>query len=188
VDGLLWSAEPNRFLAEETEDLPPGRALDLGAGEGRNAIWLASRGWQVTAVDYAEIGLEKGRRIATERGVEVDWICSDLVHWMPKPESSDLVLVIYMHLPANEMRTVVSRAQNAVAPGGVFLLIGHDRSNLDQGHGGPQDPAVLYTADDVVSLLPDLAIENAETRRREVATDGGVVHAIDCLVRAHRPR
>jgi SAM-dependent methyltransferase len=162
--------------------------LDLGAGEGRNAIWLASRGWRVTAVDYAEVGLDKGRRVASERGVEVDWVCADLVDWLPKPASSDLVLVIYLHLPADDMRAVVSRAQDAVAPGGVFLLIGHDRSNLDQGYGGPQDPAVLYTAKDIAYMLTDLVIASAETRSREVAKNGGVVHAIDCLVRAHCPR
>jgi SAM-dependent methyltransferase len=187
-DGLLWSAEPNSFLVDEAEDLPPGRALDLGAGEGRNAIWLAGRGWRVTAVDYAEVGLDKGRRIASERGVEIDWVCADIVHWLPKPASSDLVLLIYLHLPDDEMRAVISRAQDAVAPGGVFLLIGHDRSNLDRGHGGPQDPAVLYTADDIASMLTDLVIETAETRGREVATDGGFARAIDCIVRAHRPR
>lgn len=110
------------------------------------------------------------------------------MHWLPKPAGSDLVLLIYLHFPDDEMRAVISRAQDAVAPGGVFLLIGHDRSNLDQGHGGPQDPTVLYTPDDVASMLTDLVIETAETRRREVETDGGIAHAIDCIVRAHRPR
>jgi 2-polyprenyl-3-methyl-5-hydroxy-6-metoxy-1,4-benzoquinol methylase len=86
---LLWSAEPNRFLVDEVANLPPGRALDLGAGEGRNAIWLAERGWRVTAVEFADAAVERGRCIAAERGVEVEWVCSDLLEWIPELSRQD---------------------------------------------------------------------------------------------------
>jgi SAM-dependent methyltransferase len=184
---LLWSAEPNRFLAEEVGGLDPGRALDLAAGEGRNAIWLAELGWRVTAVEFADEAIDRGRRIAGERGVDVDWIEADLLKWRPEPAVFDLVLVLYLHLPSEGMATVMDRAQRAIAPGGTLLLIGHDRTNLDNGHGGPQDPEVLYTALDIAPMVAELDIEEAGTRLRPVDTDHGTVDAIDCLFRASRP-
>ena len=79
--GLVWTAEPNRLLVAEVTGLPAGRALDLGAGEGRNAVWLAEQGWQVTAVDYSRVGIDKGRALAAQRGVEVDWVVADVLEW-----------------------------------------------------------------------------------------------------------
>lgn len=184
---LVWSAEPNRFLVEEAAGLAPGRALDLGAGEGRNAIWLAGLGWRVTAVDFSEVALDKARRIAGTRGVEVEWIHADLVSYRPEPAAFDLVLALYLHLPWPEMTGVIHRAAAAVAPGGTFLLIGHDRSNLEQGHGGPQRPELLYTAGEVAALLEGLSVEEAGVRRRAVEIEKGVAYAIDCLVRARAP-
>lgn len=185
---LVWTAEPNRFLVAETAILDPGTALDLAAGEGRNAVWLAARGWRVTAIDFAEAGLSKGRRLAAERGVEVDWTLADLTGWTPEGARWDLVVVLYLHLPAGPLARVLEQAATAVAPGGTFLLVGHDRTNLERGHGGPQDPAVLYGPDDVVASLAGLTVIRAERRPRPVETDDGRVDAIDCVVRATRPR
>jgi SAM-dependent methyltransferase len=185
---LVWSAEPNRFLVEEVGRLVPGRALDLGAGEGRNAIWLAGLGWRVTAVDFSEVALEKATKIAAARGVEVAWVHADLVEYRPEPSAFDLVLALYLHLPWSEMAIVLDRARAAVAPGGSFLLIGNDRSNLEQGHGGPQGAELLYTADEVAGLLGGLEVEEAGTRRRLVETGQGAVYEIDCLVRARAAR
>lgn len=180
---LLWSAEPNRFLVEEVEDLAPGRALDLGAGEGRNAIWLAERGWAVTAVDFSEVALQKAQRMAAERNVDIELVQADLTEYRPEPAAFDLVLLLYIHLPRPEMTTVVEHAAGAVASGGTFLLIGHDRTNLDHGHGGPQSPEVLYDAEEIAGMLSGLEIEDAGTRRRRVEGEHGTVWAIDCLVR-----
>lgn len=185
---LVWSAEPNRFLVEEVADLTPGRALDLGAGEGRNAIWLAELGWRVTAIDFARAGVEKARRIAASRGVEVSFVHADLLEYRPDPAAYDLVILLYLHLSWPEMTTVLGRAREALAPGGTLLLIGHDRSNLEHGHGGPQSPEVLYTADQIAGLLAGLEIEEAGIRPRAVDTDHGTVTALDCLVRAHYAR
>lgn len=184
---LLWSEDPNGFLVEEVADLPTGRVLDLGAGEGRNAIWLAEQGWQVTGVEFADVALERARRIAASRGMEVDWIQADVLKWAPDPAAFDLVILIYLHFPLEEMTRLLQHAQSAVAPGGTLLLIGHDRTNIEHGHGGPQDPALLYEPDEVATLLTGVDILTAEKRRRPVDTDGGRVHAIDCVVRAHRP-
>ena len=81
---LVWTAEPNRFVVAELQDLAPGRALDVAAGEGRNAVWLASRGWQVTAVDFSAAGLDKGRRLAQARGVTIDWMHADVRDYQPE--------------------------------------------------------------------------------------------------------
>jgi SAM-dependent methyltransferase len=183
---LLWSEGPNRFLVAEAAALPPGRALDLACGEGRNAIWLAELGWAVTGVDFADVALAKAKTRAAARGVRVDLVHADLVDWAPPAGAFDLVLVLYLQLPAGELRSVLGGAAAAVAPGGTFLLVGHDLLNLTEGHGGPSEPGVLYTAADVVAGLAGLEIEKAERVLRPV--EGAERPAIDVLVRATRPR
>ena len=195
---LVWSAEPNRFVEAELADLPPGRALDLAAGEGRNAIWLARRGWTVTAVDFSQVGLDKGRTLA--RDTPVRWVCADATRW-DEPAAYDLALLAYLQLAADERRAAVRAAWASLVPGGTFLLVAHDSTNLAEGTGGPQDPAVLMTAEDVLADLTagstevDAGIEvvRAERVARVVAGQpGGDEHghgdepartAYDCLVR-----
>jgi SAM-dependent methyltransferase len=179
---LVWTAQPNRFLVAEAEDLPPGRALDLACGEGRNAVWLARRGWSVTGVDFAGVGLEKARRLAAEAGVDAEWIEADLLDYEPPAGEADLVIVFYLQVSSEHRSAILRSAATAVAPGGTFLLVGHDASNLEHGHGGPQDPSVLYTADDVVADLDGFEIERAEVVERPVDT----AVALDVLVRARR--
>ncbi|MHB8489325.1 MAG: class I SAM-dependent methyltransferase [Candidatus Dormibacteria bacterium] len=186
---LVWSAQANRFLVEEVSDLPPGRALDLGAGEGRNAIWLAERGWRVTAVDFSDVGLKKARRLAEARGVEVDWIEADLRSYSPAQRAFDLVVLVYIHLPGDERRALVRRAADAVAAGGTLLVVGHDRSNLEEGWGGPQDPTILFSPDDIthdLTGIEGLHVVRADRVTRPVMTDDGERNAIDALVRAAR--
>jgi SAM-dependent methyltransferase len=185
---LVWTAEPNRFVVDELADLPPGRALDLGAGEGRNAVWLAARGWQVTAVDFSAVGLDKGRRLAGARGVAVDWVCADVLGYQPEAQSFQLVLVAYLQLRAAELYGVLRRAAAALAPGGVLLVVGHDVTNLIEGAGGPPDPAVLYTPESITRSLAGLTVLRAERVRRPVggAAAGGDREAVDTLVRAVR--
>ena len=184
---LIWSAKPNRFLAAETAGLTPGRALDLGAGEGRNAVWLAEQGWQVTALDFSGVALEKGERLAREREVTVVWATADLREYVPPHEGFDLVVLLYVHLPGAERAAVHARAAGAVAPGGTLLVVGHDRSNIAEGHGGPQDPAILFTPEEVAGQVAGLEVVRAERVRRSVALPDGEVEAIDALVRARRP-
>ena len=186
---LVWTAEPNRFLVAETETLAPGRALDLACGEGRNAVWLAERGWQAVGVDFSEVGLQKARELADRRGVNVEWVAADLIDYRPDPNAFDLVIVFYLQVPAEDRRSIVRAAVEAVGPGGTFLLVAHDSSNLQHGHGGPQDPARLYTAEDVVTDIEGrgLQIERAQHVERPVQTPGGERIALDALVRARRP-
>ena len=185
---LLWTAEPNRFLVAEVADLPPGRALDLACGEGRHAVWLAGRGWEVTAVDFSRVALDKARRLAGARGVEVDWLLADVTSHTPAPDAYDLAVVLYLHLPTEPMAAVLRGAGDAVAPGGTLLVVGHDATNPTDGYGGPSDPSVLYGPADVVAALPNrLVVDKAERVRRPVATADGTSSAVDVLVRAHRP-
>lgn len=183
---LVWTAEPNRFLVEEVGGLAPGRALDLAAGEGRNAVWLARQGWAVTAVDFSDVGLDKARQLAEAAGVDVELVCADATE--PIAGTYDLVVVLYLHLPAAQRRLAHRGAAGAVAPGGTLLVLGHDTTNLTDGVGGPQDPAVLFSAADVVDDLDatGLTVRRADAVHRTVATDTGDRTAIDALVRAER--
>ena len=186
---LIWTAEANRFVAEEVSTLNPGRALDLAAGEGRNAVWLAERGWQVRAVDLSNVAIGKARQLATSRNVadRIDFQTTDLRGYEPGAASFNLVMMIYLQLPQTELQPIIARAANAVAPGGTFLLVAHDASNIEHGYGGPQDPAVLHSAAQVTPLLDGcFDIERAGVAERPVKTDSGVQVALDCVVRGSR--
>ncbi|MFC4530725.1 class I SAM-dependent methyltransferase [Sphaerisporangium dianthi] len=186
ASGLLWTAEPNRFVVEHLAGLRPGRGLDLGAGEGRNTVWLAERGWRMTGVDFSATGLEKARRMAGERGVAVEWVMSDLREYRPEPAAHDLVLIAYLHLPPDDLAAVLRAAVDALAPGGRLLVVGHDVTNLEDGVGGPRDAGVLYTPESLTSSLAPLTVARAGRVRRPVATDAGTREAIDTLVIAVR--
>jgi SAM-dependent methyltransferase len=165
---LVWSATPNQFVASELSDVPPGRALDLAAGEGRNALWLAGQGWHVTAVDFSLVGLGKGREIESRhaRGGDphIDWVHADVLEYDPTPLTFDLALLAYLQVTSDQRRTAVRRAFSALHVGGTLLVVAHDSSNLDEGTGGPQDASVLYTAEDV---LDDLDGERFDVDRAE---------------------
>jgi len=137
-------------------------------------------------MDFSAVALDKARRLAADRGVTVEWVNADVRDWDPAPASYDLVVVLYLHLPAEQRRAVHARAASALAPGATMLVVGHDLANLAGGHGGPQDPAVLFTPADVAADLADLDVVRAESVRRPVTTDAGEVVAIDALVRAVR--
>lgn len=184
---LVWSEKPNQFLVSEVEGLASGRALDLGCGEGRNAVWLAEMGWTVTAVDFSEIGIEKGRAIAAARGVAVDWVVADLTEFEPEAGSFDLVIDFYIHLPSDQRRGLTRKAADAVAPGGVVLIVGHDLTNLADGYGGPQDFAILHSPETISPALSPLNVVKAERIKRIVENDEGRFEAIDSLVRAEAP-
>jgi SAM-dependent methyltransferase len=159
--------EPDATLVEVAATSQPGTALDLGCGDGRNATWLAEMGWQATGVDFSSVGLARAAARAEARGTHVDWVQADLLTWAPPEEAFDLVVLMFIHLPAAERAGVYARAAAAVAPGGTLLVVGHDISNLADGVGGPQDPDVLFTASDISAALPDGFIPvRTETARR----------------------
>ncbi|HUO70645.1 MAG TPA: class I SAM-dependent methyltransferase [Solirubrobacteraceae bacterium] len=124
---LLWTSEPNRFLVSETKSLASARSIDLACGEGRNAVWLAERGWEVTGVDFSSVGIEKARRLADAHSVQVEWVVADLLDYRAETQAFDLVIVFYLQVAARHRTTILRAAADAVAPGGTFLLVGHDR-------------------------------------------------------------
>jgi len=184
---LLWTERPNQLLVEEISGLNTGRALDLGAGEGRNAVWLAEQGWKVTAVDFSRVAIERGAAIAQRAGVEVEWVQADLTEYRPATAAFDLVVILYLHLPPEARRRVLEQAVAALYPGGRLLIVGHDLENLAGGHGGPQEPSVLYTPARIAAELPGLTIARTETVKRHVRTIEGTATAYDTVVLAVRP-
>jgi SAM-dependent methyltransferase len=186
----VWSGKVNHWLAEIAGDLAPGRALDLACGEGGDALWLAGRGWQVTAVDFAASALQRGAAQAEATGLadRITWLQADLgAGWQP-PGTFDLVTMQFLHTPANEARDAALRAAWA-ATSGTLLVVAHDPSNLTEGSGGgPPDPAVLYGPAEVLAALGlaagDPAVAVAETRRRESAS-GSWVDAVVVVRRDH---
>ena len=185
---LVWGVTPNRWVEREVAGLRPGNALDLACGEGRNAIWLARNSWRVTAVDFSAVAIGKGKQLEERELAKpsIAWVVADATGFTA-PEPVDLALLCYLQLPAGERRAAVRHAAQAIAPGGVLLVIAHDSRNLTDGTGGPQDPAVLYSAGDVQGDLDGLGlrVEKAEEALRPV--EGASRPAIDALLRAARP-
>lgn len=191
---LVWSAAPNIWVEQLTADLQPGTALDIAAGEGRNALWLAARGWHATAADFSTVALQRVRSLAEQQlggdSARVVTLEADVETWVPQERSYDLVLVVYLQIPKEVRRPIMRAAAEAVAPGGTLLVVGHDLENLTSGYGGPQDPAVLYTPDDIVADIEPagLVTLRAETATRSLTDDQGEpVEALDALVLARRP-
>ena len=150
-EAQLWDRNPAPQLGEIVAALPPGRALDLATGDGRNAIWLASHGWGVTAVDSSGEALSLAAARAEAEGIAIDWVQGDVRTWSPAI-LVDLITITYLHIPADELEAVVERAASWLVPGGHLIVIGHDRANLGTGSPGPTDPSILYTPESLASL------------------------------------
>jgi SAM-dependent methyltransferase len=178
----LWSVTPNLFVADRLNGAKPGRGLDVASGEGRNAIWLASLGWEMTAVDFSEVATARGR----SHSDDVDFVVADVTAWEPD-EVFDLILMAYLHLTASDFEDLVRRSRSWLAPGGEMFLIGHDVSNIDQGWGGPQYPEILWDVPVVVEWLEGMTVVEAAVVNRPVETEEGRRYARDALIRARVP-
>jgi SAM-dependent methyltransferase len=176
----VWSAAPNPWVAATIRGWFTGRALDLGTGEGRHGVWLAALGWQVTAVDFSAVGIERARRGAQEVGVDVDWMVDDVRTWQPPADASfDLVLVSYLHLDSD----VLARARDWLAPGGALVVVGHALRNLTEGVGGPREPGLLHTEASYRAAAKGLLIEQLGEVVRQLPEGD----AIDLVLVARRP-
>jgi SAM-dependent methyltransferase len=189
----VWSGNPNPQLVAEASDLSPGMALDVGSGEGADTIWLAARGWRVTAVDFSTTALERAAAQAEAHGPEVaariEWRHADVRSWAPDPGSFDLVSAQYMHLPSTDRRPLFARLAAGVAPGGTLLLVGHDVSDLDTEAHRVHEPDMFFTAEEVgASLAPgewDVLVVDARPRP-DHSHEGKGITVHDAVVRARR--
>jgi SAM-dependent methyltransferase len=180
AENRQWSAEPNRLVASLLGDLPPGDAVDLAAGEGRHALWLAERGWRVTAVDFSPVGLGRGRE---QPGADrVSWVTADVLAWTAPEASLDLVLVAYLHLPEPDTLGLLERAVGWLRPGGRLLVLGHDVANIEHGVGGPQEPSILHSVSRLAPVAALLHVDRLERVDRQ--TPGGT--ALDTLLWGRR--
>ena len=185
----VWSGNPNPQLVAEVADLPPGTALDVGCGEGADTLWLTSRGWQVTGVDFAPTALARAAAQAEKLGVAVRLVHADLVTWVPD-RAYDLVSAHFMHLPTEDRVPLFARLAAAVAPGGTLLLVGHDRSDLETTAGRPDLPDWFFTAAETAAALDEgWTVEVADRRPREALDpDGRTITIHDAIMRATRVR
>lgn len=185
---MAWDITPNQFVVAACRKLPAGRALDLGAGEGSNSVWLAGRGWRVTAIDTDTIQVGRIQSHSALLGRPVDAVVGDAVSYRPPAAAFDLILLSYLQLPDHQLRQVLGHVAPALAPGGRILIVGHDSSNLDGGWGGPQDPDLLTTAEHLSALLAGLGldVQRAQVVRREVLGEVGIHIALDHVVEALR--
>jgi 2-polyprenyl-3-methyl-5-hydroxy-6-metoxy-1,4-benzoquinol methylase len=175
---LLWSRGPNQFVEAELADLEPGTALDLACGEGRNAVWLAKRGWEVTGVDFSSVALDRARQMATEEGVDVEWVEGDMHTW-DSERTFDLVLIAYLHLTAQARADLVKRAVGWVAPGGHLFIVAHDRATA--GVSGPSEPDLLWDPETAAQWAAPLMVLFSRSTPRQ--TEEGAT-ALDTVLLA----
>jgi 2-polyprenyl-3-methyl-5-hydroxy-6-metoxy-1,4-benzoquinol methylase len=192
ADTALRGGRPNPQLVAEAGDLTPGKALDAGCGEGADAIWLASRGWRVTAVDFATTPLRRGREHAETLGADItsriDWVQADLTSWTPTEEHFDLVSAHYVHGVAPR-EALFRRLAASVAPGGTLLIVGHHPSDHTTTSSHALAPEVYFTAEEVAASLDpdrwDIAV--AEARPRSATDhDGHEITLRDAVLRARK--
>lgn len=185
----LFSGDPNGVLVTESADLPPGQALDVGCGEGADALWLARRGWLVTGVDISQVALERAAAAGADVEDRVSWKRGDLATTPPPADAFDLVTAHYFPFPRQPAHTGLRGLLSAVAPGGTLLFVGHDISGLpprlDDGHA----PGDYYLPAEVAELLgADWTVTVNETRPRVVPPPPGTHHTHDTVLRARRAR
>ena len=181
----VWSGQPNGALVTETTGLPPGAALDVGCGEGADAVWLAEQGWDVTALDVSGVALERAARHAEQAQVAVRWVHAGLVE--AALPAFDLVSAQYPALLQTDGHDAEAALLAAVAPGGTLLVVHHQIVDAEQFKAHGCDPADYVSPADVAALLDDSwRIEVNETRPRHVADGAGSHHTHDVVLRARR--
>ena len=186
-----WSGEPTPTgsLADYATGLTPRRILDLGCGQGRNAVWLAGHGHRVTGIDLSPVAIEQARRLAADHKAEVPFEVANVVEdWTPPSGAFDLVVLSYLQLPPHDRRVAHAKATEAVAPGGTVWLIAHHSDNITDGFGGPQFPEVLFDESCLADDFTNLDLLRNEKVYRDVEGEDGLVRvAHDILLVATKP-
>ncbi|WKN49425.1 class I SAM-dependent methyltransferase [Nocardioides sp. Arc9.136] len=184
----VWSGNPNRRLVEQVADLAPGRAVDVGCGEGADAVWLAQQGWQVTGVDVSPVALQKAAAHAAAAGVTVEWALVDLVAGEGLPATYDLVSAHFLHPPVELRGDVLRRLGAAVTVGGTLLYVGHHPQDLAARDQHAAMLPLMPTPEDVVAHLDPATwdVRVAEVQARRQLVEGREVTVHDSVVRAVR--
>jgi thioredoxin reductase/SAM-dependent methyltransferase len=191
----LWSGNPNGTLVNETSNLAPGRALDVGAGEGGDALWLAEHGWHVTATDISQRGLDRIAAVATDRNLAIECVHADANTYRPFATAAfDLVTAHYASIPRTPDRRAIHNLLDAVAPGGILLVVSHDlepmRTPIEtQHHSRPFDPDAYLRVEDFLTTLtntPGWDIETNDKRPRPPGATTASHHVDDIVLRARR--
>lgn len=194
----IFLGEPNATIAAAVEKIghpavaitsegqPRPRAIDLGSGRGRHTVWLARNGWDVTALDFSEVGLEHTRLALAAEGLHAQLICADLAEWNPEPESYDLVVAAFIHLPPAQQAKLWQATATALRPGGHLVSVSHHPDNKIHG---PANPELLYTAEEVAEQFARLAESGqfgvgfeVEVAQRSVVKQEGDKQAVDAVV------
>jgi SAM-dependent methyltransferase len=187
-DGAMWSGRPNGRLLAEVAGLTPGRALDVGCGEGADAIWLARNGWTVTAIDISDVAVGRAREAAERAGAAVEWVCGDALQTSFPAGSFDLVSMQYPALPKAAGEAAVRALLGAVRPGGLLLAVYHDLDDEHREHMKSRgvDPADYVGADDLAPLLgDDFTVERHAVEAR-IDPPPDTPHIADVVLRARR--
>lgn len=174
AEALPYGLEPNTFVVAQVAQIPPGPVLCLAEGYGRNAMWLATQGHAVTAVEQSSVAIARGRALAADRGVTVDFMQSDLAAYDLGEWRWSAIVSVFAHLPAELRADVHARVVRALAPGGVFILEAYAPAQLGWRTGGPRDVSLLMTRDQLVEELAGLDFVVAQEVEREVVE--GVLH------------
>jgi SAM-dependent methyltransferase len=189
----LWTGNPNPHLVSEAAELLPRTALDVGCGEGADAIWLAEHGWQVTAVDISAVALERGvaqaRRLGTDVAQRIIWLQADINEYVPIPESLDFVSAQFMCLPKVQRELLHRRLATSVAPGGTLLVVGHHPSDRQTSIPRPPMPELFFTASDVADSLDAnewVVLVDESRARSALDPQGRTVTIHDTVMRARR--
>ena len=187
-DGAIWSGRPNGRLVAEVADLTPGRAIDVGCGEGADAIWLAQHGWSVTAIDVSDIALGRAREAAARAGVSVEWICDDALLTPLPADAFDLVSLQYPALPKTAGEAALHTLLDTVRVGGVLLAVYHDLDDEHREHMKARgvDPADYFGADDVERLIGDDFTVERHAIEPRIDPPPDARHIADVVLRARR--
>jgi SAM-dependent methyltransferase len=187
----VWSGQPNQRLVEQVAGLAPGRALDVGCGEGADVVWLAEQGWLAAGVDVSPVALDRAAQHAADAGVgdRTTWSRVDVIGGHPLPGGMDLVTAAYLHAPLTVFAQTYDALAGAVRPGGTLLVIGHHPADAATGLRNPALSHLLFTPEQVVARLDtdtwDIAVAEGQTREITNA-DGDTVTITDTVVRARK--
>jgi SAM-dependent methyltransferase len=187
-EGSMWSGRPNGRLVAELTDVVPGAALDVGCGEGADAIWLAAGGWNVMAIDISDVAINRARAAGEQAGVSIDWICGDVLRTPPASRSFDVVSMQYPALPKSAGERAVQRLLDTVRPGGLLLAVYHDLDDEHREHMKSRgvDPSDYFGVDDISRLLGDDFTVELHAIEPRVDPPPGTPHIADVVLRARR--